>query len=109
LSEGKPENPFSDAKALRSRTWSPIAIAGLFSTWECLLVMIPKGMLAREKGLSAGIESQDLRGAIAKVLMLHRNLEGKMEKAVDYASKLEAISAEVDIYVARNDSRSARQ
>lgn len=31
--------------------------------------MIPKGMLDREKWLSAGMESQDFKGAIVKFLL----------------------------------------
>ena len=66
--DGRAENPFSEAKALRSRTWSPIATAGLFSVCESFEVIIPKGMFEREKWLSEGNESQDLIGAIMKFL-----------------------------------------
>jgi hypothetical protein len=55
--DGRAENPFSEAKALRSRTWSPIATAGLFSACEYFEVIIPKGMFEREKWLSEGNES----------------------------------------------------
>lgn len=68
LREGRPEKPSPEAKACRSRTWSPIATAGRFSVCEFLEVMIPKGMLEREKWLSEGMETQDLRGAIMRVL-----------------------------------------
>lgn len=37
--------------------------------------MMPNGMLASEKLLSAGMESQDLRGAIVCVLMLLMRME----------------------------------
>ena len=68
--EGRSEKPSPLAKACRSRTCSPIATAGRFSVCEYLEVMIPKGMLEREKWLSEGMESQDLRGAMAKVLIM---------------------------------------
>lgn len=42
----------------RSSAYSPIAIAGT-GTFDLAVVMMPKGMLAREKCDFAGIESQD--------------------------------------------------
>jgi hypothetical protein len=72
LREGRPLKPFDLEKALRSRTWSPIAMAGRFSDGLFLEVMIPKGMLEREKWLFWGIDSHDLRGAI--LVMVERGL-----------------------------------
>lgn len=67
---GSSEKPLEVANALRSRTWSPTATAGRFSTWEFFDVIIPKGRLEREKWLSGGMGSQDLRGAIVSALVL---------------------------------------
>lgn len=63
---GHSEKPECSAKTERSRAYSPIATP----TWgedEAGVVIIPKGMLAREKWESAGISSQDL-DAIALTL-----------------------------------------
>ena len=62
--EGRWEKPLERVKALRSRTCSPMRIAGRFSTWEFFEVIIPKGRLERENSLSEGMDSQDLRVAI---------------------------------------------
>lgn len=62
--EGRLLKPWPWVKALRSRTWSPIGIAGRFSEGLFLECMMPKGMLEREKWLSLGIDNHDSRGAI---------------------------------------------
>jgi hypothetical protein len=46
--EGRPEKPPATAKTDRSRTWSPIAIAGLGELFSEVL-MIPNGIFEREK------------------------------------------------------------
>lgn len=74
LKEGRAEKPFPAANAFRSRTWSPIATAGLFSFGEPLLVIIPNGILATEKWLSAGIDSQERRGAMAETVLRRMEL-----------------------------------
>ena len=72
MSEGRPLKPLDLEKALRSRTWSPIAIAALFSEGLFLEGMMPKGMLEREKWLCWGIDSHDLRGAILQLVVRGR-------------------------------------
>lgn len=57
--EGRGSKPEPWENACRSRTWSPIAMAGRCFSLELREVMMPKGMLEREKWLSAGMESQD--------------------------------------------------
>ena len=66
------EKPFAEENAWRSSTWSPIAMAGLFCVCELREVMIPNGILAREKSLSAETGTHDVRGAIAFVVVKAR-------------------------------------
>lgn len=62
--DGREANPPWRANAFKSKTWSPIATPGRCSTWEFLEVIMPKGMLNKENGWSAGIGIQDLGGDI---------------------------------------------
>lgn len=59
----------------RSSAYSPMAIAGT-GTLDLGVVMIPKGMLAREKCDFAGIESQDA------ILLLLPECNARMEESV---------------------------
>ena len=59
---GRKEKPLAEAKMERERAWVPIAIAG-WGVGVSGVLMMPKGMLAREKCESGGVGSQDL-GAI---------------------------------------------
>ena len=52
------EKPLLEAKACRSRAYSPIAIAGRGEVSVAVLMM-PKGRLAREKWEPCGMGSQD--------------------------------------------------
>ena len=61
------EKPELEAKTERSRACFPIATPTCGED-EAGVVIIPKEMLAREKGESAGTSSQDL-GAIALILV----------------------------------------
>lgn len=64
---GHSEKPEQAAKTERSRAYSPIATPTCGED-EAGVVIIPKGMLAREKGESLGTSSQDF-GAIASILV----------------------------------------
>lgn len=64
---GHSEKPELEAKTERLRAYFPIATPTCGED-EAGVVMIPKGMLAREKGESLGTSSQDF-GAIAWILV----------------------------------------
>ena len=68
---GKAEKPEFWAKIERSRASSPMAMATCFSAGETGDVMMPNGMLAREKCEPLGIETQDFNvlDALAALLV----------------------------------------
>ena len=70
---GKAEKPELWAKIERSRACSPMAMATCFSTGEAGDVMIPNGILAREKCEPFGIETHDsnvLEALVALVVLV---------------------------------------
>ena len=64
--EGSFEKPSCDANASRSRAYSPIATA-VRGVGEDVVLMIPKGRLAREKWHVLGIKIQDFAVMIASL------------------------------------------
>ena len=56
---GRAEKPAFRAKIERSRACSPMAMATCFSLGEAGEVIMPKGILAREKCEPLGIETHD--------------------------------------------------
>ena len=70
------EKPEFWAKMERSRACSPMAMATCFSVGEAEDVMMPKGMLAREKCEPLGIETHDfiLSVAVAVVLVKEEDM-----------------------------------